>query len=263
MENSLRKDRLLLSQNFALYYGYDQVDLLSRFDMVIVEPKGQNVNNLNRLRKWNTLVFTYLSLMEVHPNEPIFQQLTEEDFLTIKGKKVINQTFGTYLVNLKSESWIRFLLREIQHRFITLESDGIFIDTIGDVEGLPENDREIQLTAIINLLYVIKLIYPNHLLIQNNGLEHVCLRTAPYIDGICWENPPVSLSESTEWVRLILNRLLTLKNKWNLKVLLLLEESVEKKRKAYIKARKIAKENELLLYSAPKNYVEGVNVVKG
>lgn len=34
------------------------------------------------------------------------------------------------------------------------------------------------------------------ILIQNNGLESVYLETAPYIDGICWGNPPFSLTES-------------------------------------------------------------------
>lgn len=262
MENSLRKDRLLLSQNFALYYGHNQVDLLSRFDIAIVEPKGQSKTNIIRLKTWNTVVITYLSFMEVHPNEPIFQQLDDKDFLIINGKKLINKEFGTYLVNLKSEKWIRYLLNEIHHRFINLESDGIFIDTIGDMEGLPEDSRTDQLAAIVNLLYVIKLLYPKHLLIQNNGLDYVCLHTAPYIDGICWENPPVTISESREWVNFIMNRLLTLKGNWNLKVLFLLEETVEQERKSYLQARKMAKENGFLIYNAPKNYVEGVNVVK-
>jgi hypothetical protein len=263
MENSLRKDRLLLSQNFALYYGHNQIDLLSRFDMAIVEPKGQSITNIKRLKVWNTLVISYLSFMEVHPTETIFEQLSDDDFLRINNHKMMNKEFGTYLINLKSKRWIQYLIEEIHHRYNTLESDGIFMDTIGDIDGLPEEVRKEQLVAITNFLFIIKTLYPKHLIIQNNGLEHVILQTSPYIDGVCWENPPVSLPESREWVCLILERLLILKENWKLKILYLLEETVEKERKAYMKARKIAKENDFLLYSASKNYVEGVYVIKG
>jgi hypothetical protein len=263
METSLRKDQLLLAQNYALYYGHQEKELLSRFDMVIIEPKGQSFESINYLRMRNTLVFAYLSVMEVHPDEPIYQKLAEEDFLTFNGVRLINGEFGTYLVSLQSEKWIQYLLEEVHHRLIVLEADGLFLDTIGDIDGLPAELRVIQLLAISHFLFAIKLLYPKYLILQNNGLVEVCQQTAPYIDGICWENPPITIPDSQEWTNIVLKRILELKKDWNMKLLFLLEETVEKERKSYWRARKLAKEYDILLYNAPKNYVDGVNVIKG
>jgi polysaccharide biosynthesis protein PelA len=263
MENSLRKDQLLLAQNYALYYGHNQKELLSRFDIAVIEPKGQSIESVKYLKHRNTLVIAYLSIMEVHPSEHIYANLAEEDFLFFNNQRIMNTEFGTYLVSMRSEKWIHYLLEEVQQRLIGLEVDGIFLDTIGDIEGLPMELRSLQLHAMRNFLFALKLVYPKHLLIQNNGLEKVCLETAPYIDGICWENPPLTIPESEEWVNVTLKRLLSLKKEWDIKLIFLLEETIEKERKAYMKAKKIAKENNILLYYAPRHYVDGVNVVKG
>lgn len=40
------------------------------------------------------------------------------------------------------------------------------------------------------------MLYADHFLIRNNGVESVYLEAAPYIDRICWGNPPFSLAES-------------------------------------------------------------------
>lgn len=263
MENSLRKDQLLMAQNYALYYGYGNADLMSRFDIAVIEPKGQTLKEINHLKNKNTLVITYLSIIEVRPDDPIFQNLEDDDFLIVDGKRVKNEQYGTYLVNLQSEAWIQYLLREIYHQLIMLGSDGIFLDTIGDIDGYSEDVRDKQLTALVNFLYVIRILYPNYLMIQNNGLEHVCLQTAPFIDGICWENPPLENQDAMEWVDVIKERLIHLSNQYNLKILLLIEETLDKDRRRYLKARKMVKDYGFSLYSAPNNYVEGVNVVKG
>jgi hypothetical protein len=263
--NSFRKDRLLLAKNYALYYGYGKGKELSLFDIAIVDPKGLTIQELGRLKLSNTLIITYLSLLEVHPTEPIFQELSSEDFLLIDGKPLKNDAFGTYLVNLQSKKWINYLLKKINYHFNVLESDGLFIDTIGDLELnlIPFPLKEQQLNAALNFLSVVRLVYPHHLLIQNNGLEFVSSKTVSLIDGIFWENPPFTLPESQEWVEVIIRQLSMYKDQHNLKIFLLLEETIEKERKSYLQARKIAKKHDFLLYYASENYVEGVNMIKG
>lgn len=265
MINSLRKDRILMATNYALYYGFGRAEELSRFDIAIIEPKGVSKEEIKYIQSKNTLVLTYVSIIEVHPSEGIFKELQAEDFLLVDGERVTNDEYGTYLVNLQSKKWVNYLLKQVRNHFNQLDSDGIFMDTIGDIEmtGIPETVRQEQLTAIMNLLYALRMLYPNHLFIQNNGLNTVCLTTAPYIDGICWENPPLNLLESKLWVEVILERLNQLKEKYGIKVFLLLEESVETERRGYFKAKKVARENNYLLYRAPLQYVTGVNVMKG
>ena len=258
LQKSNRKVRMLSAKNYALYYGYGQVGMLSHFDLIIVEPKGHTRLEFKELREKKKVIFTYLSLLEVHPTEPIFQELSEDDFLYVNGQPLRNEAFGTYLVNLKSQKWMSYLLETVQHHLLGLEADGLFLDTIGDIEcpTIPYSVKRKQLYAAINFLHVLKMLYPSHLIIQNNGLETVCLETAPYIDGICWENPPLSLHGSKEWADLIVQRLTFLKNEFQLKVFLLLEETVEKERKSYTSAQVVAEENGFLLYNAPKDYLK-------
>jgi hypothetical protein len=264
MPKSFRKDRLKLAKSYALYYGHGRDNELALFDIAIIDFKGHTMEEINKLKVKNTLVITYLSIFEVSPNEAIFKELSEEDFWLVDGDRVQNEAYGTYLVSLKSKKWLNYLLNEVKRQLIVFESDGIFLDTVGDIEnyGLPYNLRQQQLKVVVNLLYALKMLYPNHLFIQNNGLEEVCLHTAMYIDGICWENPPLNLNESYEWVEVITNRLLKLKLDFDIQILLLLEESIEKERNSYEKAKKLARKQGFLLYNASGKYVDGINLAK-
>lgn len=265
MLNSFRKERLLDAKNYALFYGHGNVKELSRFDVAIVDPNGLKLPEYEQLRLSNTIVITYVSLIEVHPTEPIFKELSLSDFITAGGKPLKNELFGNYLVSLQSKKWIQYLLKKINHHFNVIESDGIFLDTIGDLEMgmLPGQIQQKQLSAAANFLSAVKMLYPHYLLIQNNGLEKVVQSTAPFIDGVCWENPPFTLKECQEWVEAKIKQLSGLKVKHNLKIFLLLEETLEKERKAIDHVRKVAKKEDFLLYHASKNYVEGVNIIKG
>ncbi|MDF2606153.1 MAG: hypothetical protein K0S34_343 [Bacillales bacterium] len=264
MPKSFRKDRMKLANSYTLYYGHGRGNELALFDIAIIDSKGHTSDEINKLKLQNTLVITYLSIFEVSPHEPIFKELTEEDFWIVDGEPVKNKAYGTYLVSLNSKKWLNYLLHEVKRQLVVLETDGIFLDTIGDIEnyGLPYNLRQQQLKGVVNFLYALKMLYPNHLFIQNNGLEEVCLHTAMYIDGICWENPPFNLNESEEWVKVITNRLLKLKLDFDIQIFLLLEESIEKERNSYEKAKKVARKHGFLLYNAPGRYVDGINLAK-
>lgn len=261
IQKNNRKERMLAAKNYALYYGYGKGEKLSCFDLIIVEPKGFAITEFKKLRETNKVLFTYLSLVEVHPTDSIFQQLTKEDLLVVDGKPMINEAFGTYIVNLQSKKWMNHLLEKVSYHTEVLKVDGLFLDTIGNIElsSIPSSEKKTQLKEIINFLHTFKMLYPTHLLIQNNGLEVVCLETAPYIDGICWENPPLSSLANKEWTDQIFQRLSLLKEEFQLKVFLLVEMTSEQKKEAYLVAKEVAKERDFLLYFAPKDYVEDVN----
>ncbi|MDP4171701.1 MAG: hypothetical protein Q8906_13900 [Bacillota bacterium] len=251
-----------MAKNYALYYGYGEAEMLSRFDLAVIEPKGMKLEEIDYLKERKTLVLSYLSLMEVHPHEPIFKNLTEDDFLIVDYEPAMNAAYGTYLVNLRSKKWITHLMSEVKYRLQFLGTDGIFMDTIGDLElpYLPPAVKKEQMEAYVNILYIFKTMYPNHLFLQNNGLESIVLESAPWIDGILWENPPLTLKSSEEWVNVIITRLDELQHQFNLRIFLLFEESVEKERKSFPIAKKIAGEKNYLLYSAPNHYVDGISL---
>lgn len=262
--NSL-KEKLRLAESYALYYGHGNGEKLSLFDVMIVEAKGYTVQQFQDLKASKRVVITYVSVMEVHPTEAIFQELSKEDLLFVDGKLVRNEAFGTFVVNLQSKKWMNHLLGKVHHLLSELKADGLFLDTIGDIEwpSIPLSIKQNQLDAVINFLHVLRLLYADHLFIQNNGLESIYLETAPYIDGICWENPPFSVAESEEWIDYMIQHLTFLQKKFQLKVFLLLEESTENEKQAqvYSIAKDVAMEKDFLLYIAPKDYVEDVNVI--
>lgn len=262
---SLRKDRLNLSKNFALYYGYGKLDELSRFDVAILEAKGQTPEEIAKMKEKNTLMLMYISVLEVHPNDPIYRKLKDKDFLHVDGKPVKNEEFGTYLVNLKSKTWIAHLLRDSKYKIERLGADGLFIDTIGSIEmfWIPEEMKQQQLLAFTNFLYTLKLLYPAYLFVQNSGVEEVCKYTNPYIDGICWENPPFAINGSEAWCEWIVDRLHTYQQEQDVRVFFLYDKETDRRKKSYPIARKLAKTHNFLLYVATSNYVSGVNPLKG
>lgn len=256
--DSLRKDRLLIAKDYRLYYGFGKHEELSNYDIAIVEPKAMTKEKVTYLQHRNTLVIAYLSIVEVHPTEPIYTQLTDDDFLKSNGQRIKNNLFGTYLVNLKSKRWVNYLLESFKHRLMSLNADGIFMDTIGDLDmaTLPETIRVEQLKALTNFLYIMKLQYPHHVFIQNNGLETVCKYTIAFIDGILWENPPLMLEESQAWVTKILNQFDSLNKENSIKVFLLFEDTLKQNISVLPIAKKLAKDKEFLIYHAPEKYIE-------
>ena len=118
---------MLLAENYALYYGYGKMEELSQFDLIIVEPSGFTIPEFKRLKNNNKVIFTYLSLFEVHPMDNIFQDLTKDDLLFVDGEPLKNYDFGTYLVNLQSKKWMDHLLKNVKHLLFGRTGSGWFV----------------------------------------------------------------------------------------------------------------------------------------
>jgi hypothetical protein len=255
-----RKERLQQARHYALYYGKGRVDELVRFDVVVIEESGMSIADIRRLKKGGALVFAYLSVTELHPNHPLFTHVTEQDLLLVKGIPVKNEQYDTFVLDLQSDHWLQILNEKADILLNQLGVDGLFLDTLDQVESslLPVSIREAQFNAAINFIFRMKQRYPDRLLIQNNGLEQLCLHTAPWIDGLCWENPPLTLNTYEAWNREVLKRLDHMQKEWALSIFLLLEETVENERGCYPKAKSLAEQRGYLCYLAPTQYVAGI-----
>jgi hypothetical protein len=251
--NARRK--LCQASNFALYYGVDRAEELSSFDVAIVEPKGQKPESIKALHEKGILVVSYLSAMEIHPSFAEYKLLDEEDFLKVNGKPLINKAYGTYIADLRSRRWNDMVYHAAGRLIYHSGFDGVFLDTIGDVEmpEIPEECREAQILSAVGMIARIRKLSDDCVIIQNNGLERLCEQTAEIIDGICWENPPFGRQESLEWTEAMLRKLKGLREKSGITVFLLVEDDEIEI------AKKIARENNYLLYNAPTGYIKGVN----
>lgn len=260
-----RKQKWREVKDYALYYGVGREEELAIFDAAVVEPKGQTLHSLGKIQSTGTLVLCYVSFMEVHPWDSDFLLLREEDFLKEAGGYLKNTAFDTFLVDPRSERWARLLLHRIGKLLRGDGYDGIFLDTIGDVEKTSlKKEGAGLIMAAASLVNRIRQLYPEFLLIQNNGLEELLYYTTAYIDGICWENPPLARKDSSKWSKVILDHLEELQQNKDIRVMLLFEEGEtgkdkEERDSSFLLAQKNLSNSRFLLYRAPNDYTEGIN----
>lgn len=265
-----RLAKFAAAKNYALYYGVGREEELSRFDVVIVEPAGQSGTSVRKMQDSGTLVLAYLSVMEIHPSTPEMKLLKSSDILIQDGCPLMNQEYGNYLVDLRSNRWVGLLLHRAGRLITHLGYDGLFLDTIGDVESSDYGSdlRDSLLLAAANIVRQLRAVFPGEIIVQNCGLEKLCSLTSGFINGICWENPPFEIEASRPWIKAIVARLENLRESYGLKILLLLENSNEiGLRNSEVAdginfqlAREIAISKKFLLYMAPLRYVNGVNL---
>lgn len=245
-------------QKYAVYYGNGNLARLSRYDVVVVEPGQQSSEDVQFLRSHGTLVLAYVSVMEIHSHHPLMKAVVDADFLRSENPPhefIVQETYQTRLLNLTSAHWRGILIRHIG-RLLTQEGyDGIFLDTIGDVEDSTIPRSYEQLEYAVQIVAQIRQWFPDSILVQNNGLEALCMRTAEFLDGIVWENPPIALPDSRHWVKAIAERLERLRDTFNLRILVLFEGSGQDTRSNWIVGRNFAAEYNFTSYFSPQHYL--------
>lgn len=254
-----RKARLSSANTYALYYGCDKANLLTQYDIAIVEPSGHSKDSIQEIKLAGTLVIAYLSVMEIPQWSTDLGHLKSGDLLHLDGEPYLNQEFGNYWVDLRSSRWVDLLLAKAHHLLAEVGYDGLFLDTIGYVESRrlsPKLRTGLEMAAT-KLVKKLKRCFSEYLLIQNCGLDTLLMHTAEYLDGVCWENPPFNQHSSQMWVDRVLDSLEQQRRTYQLKVFLLVEETLSNAQDFYI-ARKIAYEKQFLVYYAPSLYTSGV-----
>ncbi len=253
-----RRERFQEARNYSVYYGQGNGHKLSRYDIAIVEPSAQSVDDIRVMKESNTLIIAYVTVMELGSFHSMYSMLDEDDFLKVNGKRVYKEAFDTYILNLQSKRWQGLLHHHVGNLLLNEGYDGIFMDTIGDVEGyfLPPVERNIQINQATHIVKRFRESFQNHLIVQNNGLEQLCVKTAPYLDGICWENPPFSQKESEDWCYNVLDRVIRMKREHSVKALFLNDQHEIKLRpSAGIISQSIADKHEFLYYEAQEHYM--------
>ena len=241
-------------ENFSLFYGIGNSKNLSKSDLTIVEPQGQNEITINEMHSTGTLVIAYVSVIEIFEAYPYYKLLKDEDFLKINNKRVRHLGFNTYLVNLKSKRWISILMQHIGNLILSKNYDGLFLDTIGDVEFSVFNEqmRDELICGAVELITKIRELYKDIIIIQNNGLNKLIDNTFKFIDGVCWENPRFWDNNNADWFEYIISKLSTINKEENIVILLLYEKKgfTAKDFNKIHYAEKVAKTKDFLIYLA-------------
>ncbi|WP_336787915.1 endo alpha-1,4 polygalactosaminidase [Paenibacillus sp. MMO-177] len=196
--------RLGSVRSFAIFYGLPSetiIDWLAQTDLVVLEPSQWQYDKLARLRASGTAIYGYLSVMETPSwNERRISCIKEEDKLTVDGRPVHFPMWDSFLMDLRSPGYRSLLLQEIGAMAETLPLDGIFLDTVGDIEEyVPLSKREEMGRAYMTLLSVAAGRYPHLKWIQNRGFDQL-KRCASVLDGLLWEGWRGDEAD-TEWTK--------------------------------------------------------------
>ena len=184
---SSTRDQLRLISDYVVYYGQGRMDDLARFDLAIIQPETLDAGDRAELRASGTLVVAYLSLGEVEPYRPWYDDgRVNPDW--ILGE---NPNWGSYYIDTTEAGW-QALMVDIAGDYLAQGFDGIFMDTLDTVDLFPETTP-----GMIATVEALRKAYPQALLIQNRGFT-VLDATAPSIDALMFEDLSTSYNFDTD-----------------------------------------------------------------
>ncbi|MFX3623156.1 MAG: endo alpha-1,4 polygalactosaminidase [Ectobacillus sp.] len=181
--------------SYKIYYGAPNNRILAQlgsYDFVIIEPYHYSSEQIKQIQENGTLVFGYISTMEAaNWNTVLMAKMEPGDFFYRGGEKVRYTQWDSYLMDIASVHYRQVLMDEIKMQIAEKGFDGIFLDTVGDIDDEHGNNITVlneQRQGMKELLEGIKQQYPSMALIQNWGFETLKTTTAPYVNAIMWEN---------------------------------------------------------------------------
>ena len=187
--------RLEQARDYVLYYGGvgdNEMRELVKYNIVIIDPQAMGENaaaKISRLKQNGCLVIGYLSCMEVAEWHRYKDRVPAAWHLKIKDKEW-NPWGKNHAVDLTQPQWRKMLTELVKTEVIDYGCDGVFMDTLADIEhpDLPDTLRQQQLVGLDSLLKELRTTYPSLILISNWTIQATLPVAAKYVDVICWEN---------------------------------------------------------------------------
>ncbi|MDR6885370.1 endo alpha-1,4 polygalactosaminidase [Bacillus sp. 3255] len=179
--------------NYSLYYGNPNVQAMAKLktkDLVIIEPQLYTREQIQDIQAAGTLVIGYLSVMETPSwNQLRTEELREQDYFLHNDERIHFSKWNSYLMDLREAHYRQLLLSEIEASITSKGMQGIFLDTVGDIDDYMK-DMEAQAPmreAYAAFLQEVKASYPGLSVIQNRGFDTLD-DSAAYIDALLWED---------------------------------------------------------------------------
>ena len=206
---------------------------MTKLDLVIVEPLEMQQKYIVNAQKSGTLVYGYINVMEADKwNTALYQQLKEEDFYRDKqGERMYFAKWDSFLMDLTSTHYQDILLAEIEQQIVQKGLDGVFLDTVGNINSyLPEDEQKWQNEAMLSFIQQIKKRHPNISVAQNWGFQTLADYTAPYIDFIMREDFSYPVVGKDKWSLDMMQQLVHIRNKFGTQVMAIGFEEESKSR---------------------------------
>lgn len=129
-------------------------------------------------------------------------KVIESDYFYKNGKKMTIKQWDTYIMNLADDHYREIVLAKVKQRIVEKGIDGVFLDTVGDIDDYFCNQPVIQenfRNAYVTLLKEIKNIDSSLLLVQNWGFETVKSTSLNLIHAVLWEDFNKQVIANDEW----------------------------------------------------------------
>ncbi|MEY9976885.1 endo alpha-1,4 polygalactosaminidase [Lysinibacillus sp. RC79] len=230
------QDKLAAVKKYKYYLdaGNDKIGKeMAKVDLVIVEPIEMQQKYIKQAQKNGTLIYGYINAMEADKwNSEFYSRLKEEDFYKDeRGEKMYFSEWDSYLMDMTSKHYQELLLEEIQKQIVQKGLDGVFLDTVGNIESyLPEKEQGAQNEAMLAFIKKIKQQYNDLSVAQNWGFQTLADYTAPYVDFIMWENFSYDVVGEDEWSLNMMQQLVQIREKSGTQVMTIGFNDEEKSR---------------------------------
>jgi polysaccharide biosynthesis protein PelA len=213
-------------KNYKIYYSAPTKAILKKltqYDLVIIEPSLYTKEQIQTIRSAGTKVLGYISVMETPTwNTERMQRLQERDYYIRNGSKVHYTEWDSYLMDITRTNYQSVLLNEMQKQVVEKGMDGVFFDTVGDIDNEFLNSNQTayqnQLQGFLTFVKLVETKYPSLLMVQNWGMETI-KHTATYMDGFMWEGFNYQTVVKDRWAQAQIQSLQNLQQKNNIQVL--------------------------------------------
>jgi len=195
---------------------------MKQMDLVIVEPVVMQQSYIKAAQKQGTLVYGYINAMEADKwNKQLYRKFKATDFYKDKhGKRMYFKQWDAYLMNMNSKHYQEVLLEEINKQVVSKGLDGVFLDTVGDIDVfLPAKEQKVQNKAMQQFMKKIKQRYNGVSLAQNWGFHTLSKYTAPYIDFVMWEDFSYRVVGKDEWSLQQMKNLKQLRKQYGIQII--------------------------------------------
>ncbi|RSL34174.1 hypothetical protein D7Z54_06305 [Salibacterium salarium] len=207
-QDRVEEGKLSNVSSFKYYLGEGNSsieDKMKKQDVVIVEPVVMDEAYIQAAQNSETLVYGYINSMEADKwKEDLYEQFNEDDFFVENGEKVYFSEWDSYLMDMTSKHYQDVLLDEVEAEVADKGLDGVFLDTVGNIDSQFEDDPVIlkeQREAMATFMQRMEERFPQLSIAQNWGIDTLVEYTAPYVDFIMWEDFSYSTLNNDAWSR--------------------------------------------------------------
>jgi len=190
--------------DFIIYYDKlndSIIQKLSNYDVVIIEPRNATKEQILKLKRSGVKVLGYTSIVEQNENNMEYISLQDSWFYKPGEDKIREERWQSWYMDIRKKGYQNFLFEQIQLHIVNKELDGVFFDTVGDIDDSNWNeiDKNEMREKYAKFLKRIRKNYKDLEIVQNWGFYTAKNYSYKLIDGLMWEGFSFDLLDQDEW----------------------------------------------------------------